>query len=292
MSQLTKQVIQPTEAASRLGQENTSVAVRPPSQRGGVLGFLTRVASSYLFGYIFSLAMLVVAWQLVIVFFDVDSFIMPAPIDVAERMVKNAKPLLDNTLITLREILIGFGLSAVFGILIGTAIAFSRILERIIYPLLVSTQAMPKVALAPIFVMWLGFGARTNALVAVLTAIFPIIINTTLGLRSIDPDLIRLGQMMGGSRLRIFLKIRIPTALPSIFAGLKLGITFATIGAVVGEFVGATEGLGYLAQMAAGTLDSELAFSSIVILAVLGVVLFLVVELFERFIVRWHVSQT
>jgi NitT/TauT family transport system permease protein len=191
---------------------------------------------------------------------------------------------------TVKEILLAFGVSVVAGVAIAIPIAFVRPVERIAYPLLVMSQAVPKIALGPLFIVWFGFGLRTNVFIAVSVAIFPIIVNTALGLRSIDPDLVRLGSSMGGSKLRIFRYLRLPTALPSMFAGFKLGMTLAVIGAVVGEFIVGGEGLGYLTLSASGNQNVPLLFAAVICLAAIGIVLFALVDLAERIVLGRHAS--
>jgi NitT/TauT family transport system permease protein len=205
---------------------------------------------------------------------------------VARATIKYAPLLWSNGLVTLREILLGFVLGSAAGLIIGSAISLFKPLERVVYPALVSSQSIPKLAIAPLLVVWFGYGATTIIIVAVLVTVFPVVVNTMLGLQSVSPEMLKLGKVMGGSPLRIFLRIRIPTAMPSVFAGLKLGITNATIGAVVGEFVAASSGLAYLLQDAAGTVKTDLVFATVIVLAVMGVALFGIVQGVEQFVTR------
>lgn len=213
-------------------------------------------------------------WEIVVRVSKLPDFILPGPVAVLIEVYDSGALLWEHSLVTLTEIIIGFLLSIVVGFPIAIAIAFSRVLERMLYPLLVVSQAIPKVAVAPLFLIWFGFGPTLNALLALLVAVFPVIINSALGLTEINPDLVRLGRVMGGNAWRVFWKIRFPTALPSIFAGLKLSITLATIGAVVGELVAGQSGLGYLSQFAAGQLQTTRTFACIAVLSFWGVVLF------------------
>lgn len=238
-----------------------------------------------------SFALLVVLWQAVIVVFSVPEYTLPSPWAVAVGIVENFGLLVENSKVTLAEILVGFVLAVALGFPVAAALAFSRVLDRLLYPILVAGQNVPKVAIAPIMVLWFGFGFQSNVAIAASIAIFPIIINTALGLKSIEPDMIRLGRIMGGSPLRVMWKIRLPNAMPFVFAGLKLGMTFAVIGAIVGEFISGSSGLGYLIQVASGQLRTVLAFSSIVVLSVLGIALYYAVEAVERVSIRWHSSQ-
>lgn len=226
-------------------------------------------------------------WELVVQFSRLPSFILPGPVAVLIEIFNQRALLWEHSLVTLTEILIGFFLSIVVGFPIAIAIAFSRTLERMLYPLLVVSQAVPKVAVAPLFLIWFGFGQTLNALLALLVAVFPVIINSALGLTEINPDLVRLGRVMGGNAWRVFWRVRFPTALPSIFAGLKLSITLATIGAVVGELVAGQSGLGYLAQFAAGQLQTTRTFACIAVLSFWGVVLFYGVVVIESLAIRW-----
>ena len=230
-----------------------------------------------LLGFLLVLA----GWQALVMFGRYPEIILPSPAAVAVDMVRQHALLIRHGAVTLGNIIYGFLLSVAIGTLLAFAIAFSRLLSKLMMPILVVANSVPKVAVAPLFLIWFGFGRTTNIIIAVLLAIFPIVLNTALGLASLDPDLVRLGSIMGGSRLRIFWHIRLPAALPSIFAGLKLGITLATIGVIVGEMIAGQEGLGYLSQYAASQLLTVMTFSCIVAMSLLGVGLFYAVVLLE-----------
>ncbi len=238
-----------------------------------------------------SLLLTVFVWYLLIWVFDLQPFVLPPPHVVAGQMWNHGPMLLAETQVTLLQILAGFALSVIVGFPIGMLIAFSRIMDRLLYPPLIVSQAVPKIALAPVFLAWFGFGFRTNVSISFLIAVFPVIINTALGLKSLDPDMVRLGRAMGASRWRLFVQIRLPSAMPAVFAGLKISMTFAVIGAVVGEFVAGSAGLGYAIQAATGLFNMSLAFAAIVAISVLGVVLFFAVELVERIVLRSHPQQ-
>lgn len=238
-----------------------------------------------------SFILVFVVWRIAIAVLSIPAYVLPTPTDVGQEIFESRSLLFRHSLVTLNEVLVGFAASLMIGFPLAIAIAFSRILDRLIYPLLVAGQAVPKVAVAPIMVLWFGFGFKSNVAVAASIAVFPVVVNTALGFKSIDPDLIRLGRSMGATQVRLLRKIRIPNALPNIFVGLKLGITFAVIGAVVGEFIAGSAGLGYLIQLATGQLRTVLAFASIAVLSALGIALFYIVEAIERVSVRWHESQ-
>jgi NitT/TauT family transport system permease protein len=233
-------------------------------------------------------AIIVAVWQAAVMIGKLPEVLLPGPLAVFNEIIAIHDVLIKNGLVTLREILIGFFLAIAVGFPLAIAIAFSRPLERVLYPVLIVSNAVPKVAIAPLFLIWFGFGGKTNAILALLTAVFPVVINTALGLTELNPDLVKLGKVMGGSPLRVFWYIRLPAALPSIFAGLKVSITLATIGAIVGELVAGQEGLGYLAQYAAGQLKTNYTFACIVVLSLLGVALFYLMVYLENVTIRWR----
>ncbi len=168
---------------------------------------------------------------------------------------------------------------------------YSRGLEQTLYPVILFAQVIPKIAIAPLFVVWLGFGAEPKILVAVLMAFFPVVISGLAGLRTVDPEILQLASTMGASRFKTFLKVRLPAALPELLSGLKVAATLAVTGAVVGEFVGANEGLGYVILQANGNLDTAMLFAALIIMSLLGVILFGIIQIAERFLIPWHASK-
>jgi NitT/TauT family transport system permease protein len=230
-----------------------------------------------------------VLWEAGTRAFGIPTFLLPPPSIIAVSMAANASLLLVHGWITTVEIMLGFLLSIVVGIPLALAIFLSPPFARSILPLLVSSQAMPKVAVAPLLLVWFGFGLMPKVLIAFLIAFFPIVINTAVGLASIEPEKIDLARSMGFGPVATFFKVRLPNALPSIFGGLKISITLAVVGAVVGEFVGGDAGLGYLLMVANGSMDTALLFAGLVALTVLGVVLFLLIEIAERLAVPRHI---
>jgi NitT/TauT family transport system permease protein len=235
--------------------------------------------------------LLLVAWQVIVVVGEVPRFILPSPTDIVQEMINRADILWKHGLVTLGEIVAGFALSVAIGIPLAVLISYSRVFERTIYPLLVSSQTIPKVAIAPLFIVWFGFGIMPKILITFLIAFFPIVIDTVVGLRSTPQEMFYLVRSMGASPWQTFWKVRLPNALPSIFGGLKVAITLAVVGAIVGEFVGADQGLGYLIQIANGNLDTRLLMGSIVVLALIGIALFLLIEWIERLVSRGPVRS-
>jgi NitT/TauT family transport system permease protein len=237
------------------------------------------------------LLVLVVAWDIAIRLFRIPPYLIPAPLAVARQLFTEWPMLWRETLPTLYATLGGFAASAIVGVPIAMWIAYSRVVESFVYPLLVFSQSVPKVAIAPLFVVWFGFGIVPKVIAAFLLGFFPVVVSTVQGFKAVEGDVIDLARSMGASPFKVFLKFRLPTALPSIFSGLKVSVTLAVVGAVVGEFVGSNAGIGYVLQKANGTFDLPLMFAALVILSMVGVLLFLVVELIERWLLPWHVSQ-
>jgi NitT/TauT family transport system permease protein len=233
-----------------------------------------------------------VLWELAVWLFHVPDFVLPAPSVIVAKIVATWQLMLVNALVTAKEIVLGFGLSVVIGIPLAVAVVYSRVFERVAFPFMVSLQTIPKVALAPILVMWLGYGIMPKVMVAFLISFFPIVISAVVGMRSAEKEMIYLVQSMGAGELTTFLKIRLPRALPSIFGGLKIGMGQAVVGATVGEFIAAEQGLGYLQLISQVRLDTPLLFAAVVVLSLLGVLLFKAVAIVERFALPWNRLRT
>jgi NitT/TauT family transport system permease protein len=233
----------------------------------------------------------VLIWDVTIRVFDIKPFVLPSPISVIEAAVADFPSLVSNSWITLQEVMAGFVLSVLVGVPLAVLIVSWPLAERAIYPLLIGSQVVPKIAIAPLFIIWFGFGIAPKILIAFLIAFLPIVIDTVVGLRSTEIEKIYLARSMGASRLQLFFKIRLPNAMPSIFGGLKLAITLSVTGAVVGEFIGTDRGLGRVILVANGNLDTPAVFAAVTVLSAMGVALFLLIDLLERVVIRWHVSQ-
>ena len=233
---------------------------------------------------------LVLAWDLAVRLLALPPYLVPRPSAVAARLQADAGLLLRHAGVTFAESVGGFLLSVALGVPLGMALVGSRFLDRSVMPLLVVSQSFPKVAIAPLIVIWFGLGVLPKLVIGFLIAFFPVVISAIAGMRSVDPDLLDLARSMQGSPLRTFLKIRLPFALPQMFAGFKVAVAFATVGAVVGEWVGADSGLGYLLLWANANLDTPLLFAILVCLMVIGLLLYYAVELVERLLLPWHVS--
>lgn len=237
------------------------------------------------------LLVLLVLWDLLVRLFKIPPYLIPPPMAVIKQLGTDWSMLLQQSLPTLYATLGGFVASALIGVPIAMWIAYSRTVESFVYPLLVFSQSIPKVAVAPLFVVWFGFGIVPKVIAAFLLGFFPVVVSTVQGFKSVEPDVIDLARSMGAGPMKIFLKFRLPQALPAIFSGLKVSVTLAVVGAVVGEFVGSNSGLGFVLQRATGTFDLPLMFAALVVLSMMGVILFLIVELVERWLMPWHASQ-
>lgn len=231
-------------------------------------------------------------WELGVWLFHVPDFVLPSPSVIVDKIIGSWWLLLINALVTAQEIALGFGLSIVFGIPLAIAVVYSRIFERVAFPFMVSLQTIPKVALAPILVMWLGYGILPKIMVAFLISFFPIVISAVVGMRATEKEMVYLVQSMGAGELTTFLKIRLPKALPSIFGGLKVGMGQAVVGATVGEFIAAEQGLGYLQLISQVRLDTPLLFAAVVVLSLLGVLMFNIVAWAERLALPWNRVRT
>lgn len=235
---------------------------------------------------IVTLAVSVSAWEVLVRVFNVPGWLLPAPTAIARILPQWAGVLAQNTLLTLEETLLGFALSVALGVLFAMLIAYSAILRASILPPLVVLQAMPKVALAPLLLIWVGYGLPSTVVIAFLIAFFPIVLSTATGLTTVEPELIELSRSLSASEWQTLRKIRFPSALPHFFSGAKVAVTLALIGAVIGEFVGAQAGLGYMVVNYSSQLRTDVAFAAILALSLLGFALFYGVELLERMVSR------
>lgn len=256
--------------------------------RGGAAprgGFVRRVFSKW--KPFVLLALLILAWQAYTEWGNTERFILPPPTAVWSFLVHNPRMFWDNSLITLREVAAAFAISVIGGVLLAGLIDRFKLLEEMLLPLLIITQVVPTIAIAPLLVLLLGFGSAPKITVAVLISFFPIVINTVTGLRSVDDDLVLLSKGLGASRFQYLWKIALPTALPFILAGARLAITLSIIGAVIGEFVVSNAGLGFLILQGSGQLLPEQLVGALVVLAVIGILLFYAIRLLERLVTPW-----
>ncbi|MGV3633857.1 MAG: ABC transporter permease [Pseudorhodoplanes sp.] len=232
-------------------------------------------------------AFLVALWAFLCIYGNIPTVVLPTPDKVLHAFIARFDLILSEGWVTLKETLYGFILALVIGIPMAVAVANSRALNLMFYPLLIGLQSVPKVALAPIILVWLGTGIESKLAIVWLVAFFPIIVDTVAGLRSTPRELLELARSLRATPMQVFLKVQLPAALPFIFTGAKVAITLAVIGAVIGEFVGSSEGLGFLLLSATSQLDSPLAFAALFALSFLGMFVYLLVELAERLAAPW-----
>ncbi len=229
-------------------------------------------------------------WDMIVRWGEYPTFFLPGPYVVARRFLEALREgsLQRHVLVTLEEVFGGLALGLTVALVLGYLLAKSRTLERIIAPYLVASQAIPIVALAPLLVIWFGVGSLSKILVCALTLFFPVLINTIVGIRSVDSELMDVMRSLRASRWQVFTLLELPAALPVLFGGLKVGVTLAVIGAVVGEFVGADRGLGFLVNLARGLFDTPLMFVALFTLMVIALVLYGIVSLLEAWLLKWR----
>ncbi|EHR60198.1 ABC-type nitrate/sulfonate/bicarbonate transport system, permease component [Saccharomonospora cyanea NA-134] len=237
------------------------------------------------------LAALFVAWWVVTAAELVEPYLVPSPGDTFAAIAEAPDYFWQHTWTTTYETLLGFVIATAIGVASALVMVQSPTVEKTLYPLLLFAQVIPKIAIAPLFVVWLGFGLGPKIVVAVLMAFFPVVISMVTGLKSVDPEMLELSATMGAKPGQTFWKIRFPASLPHLFSGLKVAATMAVTGAVVGEFVGADAGLGYVILQANGNLDTPVLFAGLLIMSVLGVLLFALVEWLEHLVLPWHASR-
>jgi NitT/TauT family transport system permease protein len=263
----------------------TAAPPRDPSERAWLRGptdvgrWVAPIVSSIL---------IVALWQLVVVVGRLPAFVLPPPGAVFTQLMAQFGPLLGHTCVTLLETLAGFFLAIAVAVPLAVAISASAPLRNGIYPLLLLGQSVPKQAIAPLLLLWMGYGEGPKVLLAFLTAFFPIVVNTAVGLQMTPPEMLDLGRLLSASRWRVFAKVTFPAAMPYFFAGLKVAISLAIVGAVIGEFIGGDRGLGQAILVATANAQTALAFAAILMLSLLGIVLFAMISLAERIICPWY----
>lgn len=232
--------------------------------------------------------LLLICWQVATGLWQIQTWLLPSPLRIVQAGLEARDLLGPHIWQTLSETLVGFGLALMVGLSLALLIDFSAILRRAIYPLLVISQTVPIIAIAPLLVIWFGYGILPKILVVALVCFFPIVVSTADGLQSVDPDLIALLQAMGATRRQVFFKVRLPGALPSVFSGIKIAVTYSVIGAIIGEWVGASRGLGVFMLRSTNAFRTDWLFTAIAITALLSLVLFLVVTALQRVLLPWY----
>jgi NitT/TauT family transport system permease protein len=233
-----------------------------------------------------------VVWEAAVQAFNVPTFVLPAPSDIAASMVKWWRPLVDNSWQTLMTTLIGFGFAIVFGLLLGIAIGSSTLLYHGLYPLLIGFNSIPKVAVVPILVIWFGIGTVPAVITAFLISFFPIVVNVATGIATVEPELRDVLRALGARHVDIIKKVGLPRAMPYFFASLKVSITLAFVGSVVAETVASNRGIGNMMMIASASFNVPLVFAGLFILAGLGITLYLIFSFIERRVTGWAHRKT
>jgi len=232
-----------------------------------------------------------VVWEMAVMLLKPPEYLLPAPSAIFSEMASAPFWYFSNGMRTVGATLLGFSGALAVGCLAAVGIVYSRLLENTLYTLLVALNSVPKVALAPLFIIWMGTGLTSKVAISFLIALFVIVVDTVLGLRSVDPEAVDLFRALRGGRLQTLLWLRVPNALPHLFSGMKVAVSLALVGAIAGEFVASQAGLGYVILAAQGTFETTRVFAAIVLLGIIGTVLFFIVDFVERLVCPWHVSH-
>ncbi len=257
-----------------------------PTLPGRIGRLATRVR-----GPVITALIVLLLWEGLTRLFGVASYLLPPPSEVFAQYATRWPRILEGLRYTGVEIVLGYAIAVVTSLALAVAIAYSSFIERHIYPVIVTFTIIPKIAIAPLFIIWFGFGLMPKLLLVFLLSFFPMLVNDIAGFRSVNPEIMDFARSTGASGFKLFRKIRLPQALPSIFTGARVGAINATTGAVVGEFVASDKGLGYLLLEYNGNLDTAAMFATILVLCAIGVALYYAVEWLERVTIPWHVSQ-
>jgi NitT/TauT family transport system permease protein len=229
-------------------------------------------------------------WEFSVDLFSIPRYILPKPTEIVRNASADIPRLIYYTWITGSETVVGYVIAVALAVPLGLAIAFSSVLRRTIYPFFVSLEMTPKIAFAPLFISWLGFGMLPKVIIVVLVCFFPIVLNAILAFGSLSDELERFCRSTGAGPIRAFLKVRLPAAMPQCFVGFKYAAINATVGATIAEFIGSDQGLGFYIQIVTGNMRPDLAFAGIFLLTILGLTIFGIVTLAERLLIPWHIS--
>lgn len=268
--------------------DTASGDVREPSSSAVVDTMRWLVGLRYI---LVSFVVLFLVWEAGARLFEVPVYLLPPPSIIWDDFSTRWRYVLENTWVTTEEIIVGYFTAVVVSIPIAIAIAYSSTVEKTLYPLLVFLQIVPKIAIAPLFIIWFGFGFTPKVLLVFLLSFFPIVVASIAGFKSVGEETMELARSTGAGPWMTFRKIRLPHAMPSIFTGLKVAAALSSTAAVVAEFVASDKGLGYLLLRYNGDLETPMVFATIIVLSVVGLIVYYAVELLEKIAIPWHVSQ-
>jgi NitT/TauT family transport system permease protein len=238
------------------------------------------------------LTVLAVLWEVAVRALNIEPFLLPPPSAILYELTTRPSLYFNHSIATLWGASLGFVVAAIAGIIIGTMIVYSWVLRGLLYPVILVLQTVPKVALAPLFIIWVGYGLQSRVVVAALIAFFPVVMSTITGLSSVERDLLDLVRMLKGNRTQQFIKVAFPHAMPFIFSGLKVAVTFAVIGEIVAEFISGNTGLGYVIMVANSEMNVAMSFAALLVLSAMGLALFGLMEVLERILVPWGAEES
>jgi NitT/TauT family transport system permease protein len=263
------------------------------AERGAMTGLAAAAARSVRRNWKIASALvgILVVWEVFVRGAGIKPYILPAPSVVLASLWQKLPTVLAAAGFTVQPMLIGFAVAVMVGILLALVVAFSPTLQDIVYPLIVFLQIVPKIAVAPLFIIWFGYGLMPKILLVFLLSFFPVVVSAVTAFRSVDADIMDLAKATGAGAWRIFWKVQVPHALPTLFTGIKVAAALSSTAAVVAEFVASDRGLGYLLLEYNGTLNTSMAFAVIIVLSAMGLALYGIVEIVERLMIPWHVSR-
>lgn len=275
----------------RLGLRDEQLATAEARPNGGAsLGRVTKGVATEVLPPLAALVILVGAWWAYVEIDNTPEYFLPAPDAVAEELLDRPEFYIENAWYTLKNALAGLAIGSFFALALAVAMAHSRLIEKSVFPMAIAIKVTPVVAIAPLFTVWWGFGEAPKVAVAALIAWFPMLVNGIVGFRSVEPAALDFMRSIDASAYKIFTKLRLPSSLPYLIAGLRVALPLSIIGAVVAEWFGSAEGLGRLIQISNANLDLPTVFAAVVVLAIIGVVLNMALSLVERGLLSWHAS--
>lgn len=253
---------------------------------------LTLIKKSGKFLPVYTIIVLIMAWEGAVRFFSIQDYILPAPSSIAAVLLSMKELILSHTVVTVSEALAGFAVSIALGLILSFIMYRWKLIERMFYPLMVISQAIPIIALAPLILIWFGVGILPKILIVILVCFFPLCVSTLEGLKSVDKDMVNLMKVMGAGQFKIFRSVSLPSALPQFFAGLKISAAYSIMGAVIGEWLGAKAGLGILMTRTISSHRTDMLFAAIVVVIILSIGIFNVIVIIEKIATPWNFRKT